>query len=269
MAEIEAGVQTRVRKNGAYDNRVTGNLVYAWFIHREARPVEGVSCAQWHIHCISANATFDAVENQWKAVEMGEVKRDALWFQACFNSLLAEKLMAHGYALRRSENDFELANVSRELIEKFSKRHEKIKKLEVELEAKLKTDAVTWSKKSGVNYDKALGKVKAELGKKSREKKSTALLKNEELRANWRERMTPTERESLQIDRVKGPSQGFLEAEVAKVTGSKRPSDPHEDKGQGIPINGETQFDLERLIEGSFARDVHDGKENCKSLSQP
>jgi conjugative relaxase-like TrwC/TraI family protein len=216
MAEIETAVQTRVRKDGADHDRTTGNLTYAWFIHREARPVEGISDCQWHIHCIVVNATFDEQENQWKAIQMGNVKTDAPFYQAAFNSRLAEKLMTSGYAIRRTKNDFELANVSRELIDKFSKRHAKIKELEVALESELEQSAVTWSKKSGLNYDKALGKVKAELGKKSREKKSTALLKDEELRANWRERMTPAERESLQIDRVKGPSEGFLEAEVAK-----------------------------------------------------
>jgi conjugative relaxase-like TrwC/TraI family protein len=217
MGEIESCVQTRVRKDGADYNRTTGNWVFAWFIHRESRPVDGISCAQWHIHCIAANATFDEVENQWKALEMGNVKTDAPFYQAAFNSLLAEKLIAHGYAIRPTKDGFELANVSRELIDKFSKRHAKIKELEVALEDVLEQSAVTWSKKSGINYEKTLGKVKAELGKKSREKKSTALLKDEELRTNWRERMTPDERESLQIDKVKaGPSVGFLEAETAK-----------------------------------------------------
>jgi hypothetical protein len=157
------------------------------------------------------------MENQWKAIQMGNIKTDAPFYQAAFNSALAEKSMAHGYAIRRTGDDFELANVSRELIDKFSKRHAKIKELEVALESELEQSALTWSKKSGINYEKTLGKVKAELGKKSREKKSTALLKDEELRTNWRERMTTEERESLQIDNVKaGPSVGFLEAETAK-----------------------------------------------------
>jgi conjugative relaxase-like TrwC/TraI family protein len=216
MAEIEAGVQARVRKDGADYDRTTGNLTYAWFIHREARPVDGISDCQWHIHCIEVNATFDERKKQWKAIQMGNIKTDAPFYQAAYTSLLTEKLMASSYAIRRTKNDFELANVSRELIDKFSRRHAKIKELEVALDAELEESAVTWSKKSGVSYEKTLGAVKAELGKKSREKKSTALLKDEELRANWRERMTPAERESLQIDRVKGPSEGFLEAEVAK-----------------------------------------------------
>jgi TrwC relaxase len=147
---------------------------------------------------------------------MGSVKTDAPFYQAAFNSRLAEKLIEHGYAIRPTATDFELTNVSRELIEKFSKRHAKIKELEVALEDELEQSAVTWSKKSGINYDKALGKVKAELGKKSREPKSTAILKDQELRQNWRDRMTPAELESLQIDKVKGPSEGFIEAEVAK-----------------------------------------------------
>ena len=117
----------RVRKDGADYDRTTGNLIYAWFIHREARPVDGISDCQWHVHCIVVNATFDEQEKQWKAIQMGNVKTDAPFYQAAYTSLLAEKLMASGYAIRRSGDDFELANVSRELIDKFSRRHAKSK----------------------------------------------------------------------------------------------------------------------------------------------
>jgi conjugative relaxase-like TrwC/TraI family protein len=215
MAEVEAYVQARVRKGGADYNRTTENLTFAWFIHRESRPVDGISDCHWHIHAIIPNCTFDATENCWKAAQFGDIKMDAPYFQACFNSTLAEKLLASGYSIRRTESDFEMANVSRELIDRFSRRHHKIKQLEKEQESELKESAVTWSKKSGISYTKALGGVKAQLGKKNREKKSTALLKDEELRQNWRERMTPEELNSLRIDKVRGPSVGFLESEVS------------------------------------------------------
>jgi hypothetical protein len=41
-------------------------LIYAWFIHREARPVDGISDCQWHVHCIVVNATFDEQEKLFR-----------------------------------------------------------------------------------------------------------------------------------------------------------------------------------------------------------
>jgi hypothetical protein len=44
------------------------------------------------------------------------LKADAPFFEAAFNARLADKLIAAGYGIRRTERDFELASVSRELI---------------------------------------------------------------------------------------------------------------------------------------------------------
>src|SRR5208283_5269848 len=69
MAEIETNVQTRVRKNGADGDRLTGNLIWAEHIHRTTRPVtdkkdtgKAVSTPdpQLHAHATVLNATFDA-----------------------------------------------------------------------------------------------------------------------------------------------------------------------------------------------------------------
>jgi hypothetical protein len=68
------------------------------------------------------NATFDPVEERWKAGQFMNLKADAPFFEAAFNARLADKLLAEGYGIRRTERDFELASVSRALIEKFSKR---------------------------------------------------------------------------------------------------------------------------------------------------
>src|SRR2546423_15546819 len=42
MRDIEADMQTRVRKEGVYADRTTGNLAYAAFLHEMARPVGGI-----------------------------------------------------------------------------------------------------------------------------------------------------------------------------------------------------------------------------------
>ena len=68
------------------------------------------------------NATFDEVEKEWKGLEVGDTVGDRTFYEAHFNHLLATKLDASGYGIRRTEHHFELAGVSRELVEKFSRR---------------------------------------------------------------------------------------------------------------------------------------------------
>ena len=50
MQEVEADVLTRVRKNGAMDERVTGNLVYGGFEHFTTREVDGEADPHLHAH---------------------------------------------------------------------------------------------------------------------------------------------------------------------------------------------------------------------------
>jgi hypothetical protein len=59
------------------------------------------------------------------------LKADAPFYEAAFNARLASKLLAPGYGIRRTDRDFELESVSRELIEKFSKRTRKIEELAI------------------------------------------------------------------------------------------------------------------------------------------
>jgi hypothetical protein len=54
------------------------------------------------------NATYDAVEDRWKAAQLGEVISSKGFYQAAFHSRLAEKLMAAGHRLRRTGKDFEM-----------------------------------------------------------------------------------------------------------------------------------------------------------------
>ncbi len=42
MKEIESEMQTRVRRSGCDENRPTGNLIWAEFIHSTSRPVDGL-----------------------------------------------------------------------------------------------------------------------------------------------------------------------------------------------------------------------------------
>jgi conjugative relaxase-like TrwC/TraI family protein len=134
MTDIERRMEARLRGRGREgeernSNRVTGNIVYASFVHTVSRPIDGIPDPHYHIHAYVFNATFDPEEERWKAGEFGNIKRDAPFYEAAFHARLAEKLLENGFAIRRTDRDFEFASVSRELIEKFSKRTRLIEQL--------------------------------------------------------------------------------------------------------------------------------------------
>src|SRR5262245_33879232 len=82
MREIESEMKTRVRRNGAYADRGTRNMVWAEFIHTTSRPVDGLPDPQLHAHVFVFNTTFDEEEKRWKAGQFADIKRDSPYFQA-------------------------------------------------------------------------------------------------------------------------------------------------------------------------------------------
>jgi len=50
-------------------------MVWAEFVHRTTRPVDGVPDPQLHCHAVTFNATFDPVEVRWKAAQFGDLVR--------------------------------------------------------------------------------------------------------------------------------------------------------------------------------------------------
>ena len=65
MSDVEARIECRVRKNGAQEDRVTGNLVYASFVHRETRPIDGIPDPHYHIRSRStAHSMRRSVESR-------------------------------------------------------------------------------------------------------------------------------------------------------------------------------------------------------------
>lgn len=98
LQEMEAQAMTRVRKGGADHDRYTSNFTGALHIHRTAREVDGKDGAdssvdmQLHGHATLLNATYDPVENRWKAIQLGNIVRDKGYYQAAFHSRLAGKL---------------------------------------------------------------------------------------------------------------------------------------------------------------------------------
>ena len=184
MDEMEADMHGRVRARGADSDRRTANMVWAEFVHRTARPVDGMPDPSLHCHAVAFNATFDSEEGRWKAAQFGNLVRDKGYYQAAFHARLAERLHEMGYGIRREGTSFALAGIDRALVQKFSRRSAVI-------------DAA--AQRMGV----ADPQVKAGLGRLTREAKleghAMAVLKGQ-----WQARLTDAERKSLLAARGAG-----------------------------------------------------------------
>ncbi|MCB0632635.1 MAG: relaxase domain-containing protein, partial [Lewinella sp.] len=121
MREVEKDAETRVRVDGQYDNRRSGNLVYASFLHDDTRPVEHeingkkvyVPDPQIHVHNVIINATYDKQEEKWKAVQFRNIVASLPYYRELFGSHLAHYLQRAGYNLERTPNNFEIAGYDR------------------------------------------------------------------------------------------------------------------------------------------------------------
>ena len=127
MHEIEKDVATRIRKNGQYDDRNTGEMVWAEFIHQTARPSKShAPDPHLHAHCYVFNVTYDSIEKRMKAGQFGNIKRDMPYYQAKFHKIMSDRFIEAGYQIRRSKSSFEIVGVPQTVIDHFSKRTNEI-----------------------------------------------------------------------------------------------------------------------------------------------
>ena len=176
MREVEADMSVRVRKGGKNEDRVSGNLMYVVWPHETTRPLDdGTVDPQKHRHVTVMNVSYDAEEERLKACQFGDIVRDKGYYQAAYHARLAHSLSEMGYGVRKDGHSFTLAGIDRATVEKFSRRTAVI---EAEAEKKNITDAAA----------------KAQLGRKTREKKSEDTKSLSELRTEWDSRLTDAER---------------------------------------------------------------------------
>ena len=198
MREMEAEMQTRVRKSGQDENRVTGNMTWAEFIHTTSRPVDGIPDPQLHAHVFVFNTTWDEPEKRWKAGQFRELKRDAPYFQAAFRVRLANKLQDQGFGVERKRDDFEIAGIAPDVLKRFSRRTALIEKV---------------AEEKGITDPNR----KAELGAETREKKAKSL-SWESLRKEWNTRLSEPERDVLAtVHRRERPVARKTRGEAASV----------------------------------------------------
>jgi conjugative relaxase-like TrwC/TraI family protein len=123
LQEFEAFTATRIRLDGAQADRLTGNFAAALFTHDTSRALD----PHVHTHCIVFNATFDPVENRWKALQNYELLRARKFAENAYYHELARELRGFGYRIQnRPRGDFQIEGVSDELCRRFSKRRAEI-----------------------------------------------------------------------------------------------------------------------------------------------
>jgi len=195
MQEIEWLAATRIRRGGKQDDRLTSNIIYADFLHGTARPVAGVPDPHCHMHCVVMNATFDVEEGRWKALKIHDIKKQAPYFQAVFNSKLAAKTEQLGYSVVRTSKSWEIAALNNApLLQKYSRRTAEIERI---------------AQEKGITNAKA----KDALGAKTRAGKRKGL-SGEELHKEWDSRLTAEERQMLH----RASSKQRLDSPTLRVT---------------------------------------------------
>lgn len=185
MERIEQTIYVRVRKGKKNEDRRENNLVYAGFDHDLSRPVEmilvqslaRVPMPHLHRHVYVMNKVFDHQENQWKAGEFSYLMKDRQHLMAMFDAAFAHKLQAAGYPIEKTKTGFDVV-VPPSLRDTFSLRTKEINETAEKLDIKT-------------------GKLKNELGAKTRNRKSASDLSSDQLRGVWRSMLTEQESEAL------------------------------------------------------------------------
>jgi conjugative relaxase-like TrwC/TraI family protein len=183
MEEMERDTATRVRKGGRDEDRKTGVLCWDELPHFTARPVSGVPDPQLHCHCFAFNATFDEAEGCWKAAQLGELWKNLPHYETAFHARLSKSLRDLGYEIEKHGKYFEIAGITRSLIEKFSNRTKTI---------------LAKARELGMTDPKAMDG----LGALTREKKAKEITRTE-LRAVWWERLTPEDKQAFEAIRTR------------------------------------------------------------------
>ena len=182
LQEFEKFAATRVRLAGARNGRLTGNFAAALFTHETSRALD----PHLHTHCIVFNATFDLVENRWKALENYELLRARKFAENIYYHELARDLRSFGYQIRnQSRGDFQVEGISEDLCERFSKRH-------AQIDAALEQLLADQPELSGTN----LKELRAQLATERRARKQKDFSRDE-LRTLWAAQLTQSERELL------------------------------------------------------------------------
>jgi conjugative relaxase-like TrwC/TraI family protein len=124
LQEAERYSATRVRLVGQNDNRTTGNWVVAAYTHDTSRELD----PQLHTHAVAANLTYDGTEARWKALQASGLYERRSYLTEVYRNALSREVRASGYEIENrrdvagKDKGFEIAGLSQEILDKFSRR---------------------------------------------------------------------------------------------------------------------------------------------------
>ena len=124
LREMEQHAASRVRQDGANENRATGNMILAVYHHDTSRELD----PQIHTHAVAANLTYDGTEGRWKALQASEIYDRRAYLTEVYRNALAREVRGLGYAIENRQDakgrnlGFEIKGVSPELLARFSQR---------------------------------------------------------------------------------------------------------------------------------------------------
>ena len=201
LAELERFAATRIRGAKRNADRRTSNIVAALFEHETSRALD----PHLHTHCIVFNATHDPEEGRWKALQNYEMLGAQKFVENVYYHELARALRTFGYTITNSaRGDFELAELPREVCERFSKRHREIDDKTREFLAS-HPDKLTGNEKA----------VREHIAHKERARKGETVASGL-LRKLWEEQLTREELATLRERRVaRHATEGSASAESA------------------------------------------------------
>lgn len=174
-----SGDSAYARRAGSGVARAPADSRTATFQHETSRELD----PHLHTHCIVFNATFDPVENRWKALEASGMYRAQKLAEGCYYHELCRGLRRLGYAIENSPTGFEIKGVPASVLSRFSKRHQEIA---AEAERRLAGGKTTGNAKD----------VREQVARDARKRKiknSTA----DRLRPDWERQLTRDERSAL------------------------------------------------------------------------
>ncbi|HZZ82023.1 MAG TPA: MobF family relaxase [Gemmataceae bacterium] len=190
MALIELDAKTRVRIGKQDTDRATGEIVYTGVLHTTSRPVGDKIDVQPHFHFLVANATWDPVEQRYKALQLqpfaqNGARIDRPYYTAFFNAQMAKYMKELGYQIEQTKDTFRVVGVPEPVRREFSQRTQKIEAVAAMLEK---------NKQEFLNDPNAKlnPAVKGRLGAHTREAKKPGKTW-ESLMDHWVSRVTDTE----------------------------------------------------------------------------
>jgi len=141
FSELEKFAACRIRDGSlawSEETRITGNLIAARFRHDASRAYD----PQLHTHCVTANATWDSVKGRWVALSEYEMVKAIRYAGKVFQNEMARSCIKLGYDIdfvrdgKKGVTGFEIRGVSKELVQRFSKRRAEVENGIVEFKKK-------------------------------------------------------------------------------------------------------------------------------------